>query len=129
MAKLLKSEMAAKLRLIPVRPHDRRPFFGRDGKSSELPWPVNPLPRSNRKKTACQRLRLQHSLGARGNSRRDGADSDANALWCQEKRLQDIVVRLRWSSAEELRFVEDRPNRNSPRARTGKEIVRTLVAY
>src|SRR6266550_258680 len=66
-------------------------------------WPQSsgrliPLPRSYRKKTACQRLRLQHSFGTRGNSGRDGADSDANALWCQEKRLQDIVVRLQVSS-------------------------------
>src|SRR5260370_29890722 len=54
--------------------------------------------RSNRKKTACRSLRLQHSFGTRGNSGRDGADSDVNFLWCQEKRVQDIVVRLRGSS-------------------------------
>jgi hypothetical protein len=62
-----------------------------------LSSPCRPIPflRSDLKKIACQRLRLQHLFGTRGNSGRDGADSDWNALWCQEKRLQDIVVRLR----------------------------------
>jgi hypothetical protein len=88
--------VAAKLRPIPVRPHNR--FEAAIEKVLSSPGRLIPLPRSNRKKPACQRLQLQHSFGTRGNSGRDGADSDANALWCQEKRIQDIVVRLRVSS-------------------------------
>src|SRR6266550_2661771 len=44
--------VAAKLRPIPVRPHDHQPFRGRDRKSSELPWLINLLaalqPKENR---------------------------------------------------------------------------------
>jgi hypothetical protein len=79
-----------------------RPTVGRFAAAIEKvlssPGRTISLPCPNRKKTACQRLRLKHKFGTRGNSGRDGADSDANALWCQEKRLQDIVVRLRGSS-------------------------------
>jgi hypothetical protein len=41
------------------------------------------------------RFKIQRSSGPRGNQATDGADSGARELWCQEKRLQDIVVRLR----------------------------------
>ena len=102
--------VAAKLRPIPVRRHNRQPFRGRDRKSSELPGLINLLaalqPKENRvPKTA---VYTTHS-GRAGTAGRDGADSDANLLWCQEKRLQDIVVRLRGVVTGELRLVEDRP--------------------
>jgi hypothetical protein len=42
-----------------------------------------------------QRPRVQRSTGPRGNSASDGADCGARGLWCQEKRVQGIVVWLR----------------------------------
>ena len=38
-----------------------------------------------------------------------GRNCAVSDLWCQEKRLQDIVVRLRGGVTGELRLVKDRP--------------------
>jgi hypothetical protein len=43
-----------------------------------------------------ERIAVQNEAGqgTRGNSAHDGAHCASRSLWCQEKRLQDIVVRL-----------------------------------
>jgi hypothetical protein len=46
---------------------------------------------------------LRHWFGTRGNSASVGADSAARELWCQEKRLQGIVVRLQGHGRPNLR--------------------------
>ena len=59
-------------------------------------------------------------------SKRDGGDCAVSDLWCQEKRLQDIVVRLRGGDSWLMTCGRYRPGRNS---QAGKEIKRTLLAY
>jgi hypothetical protein len=68
---------------------------GRKLEIAEPPGGRSPRVTPNRKKAALERSRQTFSSGTRGNSANDGADCGARGLWCQEKRLQDIVVRLR----------------------------------
>jgi hypothetical protein len=73
------------------------------------PLAASPHVESNRKRAAFGRAQRATSSGTRGNSANDGADCAARELWCQEKRLQDIVVRLRgvkafiWEAAKVTR--------------------------
>jgi hypothetical protein len=71
-----------------------RPPSGRPRKNKS-PLAASPHVESNRKRAAFGRAQRATSSGTRGNSANDGADCAARELWCQEKRLQDIVVRLR----------------------------------
>jgi len=63
--------------------------------STKPPGGRSPRVTPNRKKAALETAQRATSSGTRGNSANDGADCGARGLWCQEKRLQDIVVRLR----------------------------------
>ena len=58
------------------------------------PLAAHPLRASERKKVRGREDRGSASDGTRGDSAHDGADSAARRLWCQAKRLQDIVVRF-----------------------------------
>jgi hypothetical protein len=101
---------------LPQRPQSSGPFLCDHKtvahKNCQAPWRPIPAFRSNRKKGAFQRSRLAHSSGTRGNSASVGADSAVRELWCQEKRLQGIVVRLQgtegrireWREAAEVRI-------------------------
>jgi len=89
----------------------------------KLPRPLaaHAPPRSNTRRPAVKRPLLQHLLGTRGNNATDGADSAARKLWCQAKRLQDIVVRLRGCGKPEFRtHPGDSPPLKLSRDETGR---------
>src|SRR5882724_12701548 len=92
---------AVKLRSIPARPDLDR------AKKTGAPL-VGQIPRHAlpRLRTGQVSTQIQSSTGPRGNEATDGANSGARELWCQEKRLQDIVVRLRGSEGLHLRSEE-----------------------
>src|SRR5258708_21198437 len=73
--------VAAKLTSIWLRPFD-----GGKPKSAELPLAAKTTLRKNPRET------LRKKKLRAGNV--DGGDCAASGLWCQEKSLQDIVVRL-----------------------------------
>src|SRR6266446_6228708 len=73
--------VAAKLRSIRLRPFD-----GCNQKKFGAPLGGQNHSQKNPRENPAQKAQ---------DKQRDGGDCAASGLWCQEKRLQDIVVRLR----------------------------------
>src|SRR6266436_2040978 len=89
-------------KVTKLRPIHARPDRDR-AKKTGAPL-VGQIPRHAlpRLRTGQIPMKIQSSAGPRGNQATDGANSGARELWCQEKRLQDIVVRLRGSEGLHL---------------------------
>src|SRR6266849_994955 len=82
---------AAKLRMIQARP-----LCGRDTKKTpSSPWRPRPLAEKTPEKPSAKMRRLALRKKMLRTGTRDGGDCGASGLWCQEERLQDMVVMLR----------------------------------